>query len=75
MENSVGLFVPHACVPHVDAVMSAHVCAGPRVPRAKLMLVLSALFALSGIIELFYALWLCRARACDATWGDVCCMP
>ena len=58
-----------------EHVMSAHVCVGPRVMRAMLFLLLSALNALSGIVALFYALWPCRARACDATWGDVSCMP
>ena len=45
--------------------MPAHVCAGPRVQRAMLMLVLCALSALSGIIALFYALcfFVVRARA------------
>ena len=55
--------------------MSAFVCAGPRVLRAMLMLVVSALSAMSGMIAMFCALWPCRARACDATWGDVGCMP
>ena len=58
-----------------ENVMSAHVCVGPRVMRAMLFLLLSALNALSGIVALFYALWPCRARACHATWGDVSCMP
>ena len=55
--------------------ISAYVCAGPRVLRAMLMLVVSALSAMSGMIAMFCALWPCRARACDATWGDVGCMP
>ena len=73
-ELSRALRAPCMCAA-CDAMMSAHVCAGPRVPRALLLLVLSALCAMSGIVALFCALWLCRARACDASWGDVCCMP
>ena len=76
MVSPVGLYAHDACEPRVNEHgMPAHVCAGPRVQRAMLMLVLCALSALSGIIALFYALCFCRASACNATWGDVCCMP
>ena len=74
--SPVGRFVPVACEPRVKMAcplmfVLVRVC----VLRAMLMLVVSALSAMSGMIAMFCALWPCRARACDATWGDVGCMP